>query len=49
VLPGRYTFGLTGRAPDGDPLPAGRYTVNIVARPGKGMRRFVESVPYVVR
>jgi minor extracellular serine protease Vpr len=49
VLPGRYTFGLTGRAPDGDPLSAGRYTVNVVARPGKGMRRFVESVPYVVR
>ena len=49
VLPGRYTFGLTGRGPDGDPLAAGRYTVNVVARPGEGMRRFVESVPYVVR
>ena len=49
VLPGRYSFGLTGRGPDGDRLPAGRYTVNIVARPGKGLRRFVESVPYVVR
>ena len=36
VLPGRYTFGLTGRGPDGDRLPAGRYTVNVVARPGDG-------------
>jgi subtilisin family serine protease len=49
VLPGRYTFGLTGRGPDGERLPAGRYVVNVVARPGESMRRFVESVPYVVR
>ncbi len=49
VLPGRYTFGLTGRGPDGNRLRAGRYVVNVVARPGKGTRRQVESVPYVVR
>jgi hypothetical protein len=49
VLPGRYTFGLTGRDPDGDRLPSGRYVVNVVARSGPGMRRYVESVPYVVR
>jgi hypothetical protein len=49
ILPGRYTFGLTGRGPDGDRLPRGRYVVNVIARPGEGQRRFVESVEYVVR
>jgi subtilisin family serine protease len=49
VLPGRYTFGLTGRDPEGERLARGRYVVNVVARPGKGMRRQVESVEYIVR
>jgi hypothetical protein len=33
VLPGSYTFGLTGRGPDGRPLAPGRYVVNVVAYP----------------
>jgi len=33
VLPGRYTFGLTGRGPDGQPLPPGGYSVRVVAFP----------------
>ena len=49
VLPGRYTFGLTGRGPDGERLRRGSYVVRVVARPGGGSRRQVESVAYVVR
>jgi len=49
LLPGRYTFGLTGRGPDGERLEAGSYVVRIVARPGDGTRRQVESLTYVVR
>ncbi|HSC50298.1 MAG TPA: S8 family serine peptidase [Gaiellaceae bacterium] len=33
LLPGTASYGLTGRGPDGTPLPAGRYRVQLVARP----------------
>ena len=33
VLPGRYTFGLTGRGPDGQRLPPGDYVLRVVAYP----------------
>ncbi|HZS24084.1 MAG TPA: S8 family serine peptidase [Gaiellaceae bacterium] len=33
VLPGRYTFGITGRGPNGNPLPAGTYILRVVAHP----------------
>ncbi|TML23713.1 MAG: hypothetical protein E6G28_02420, partial [Actinobacteria bacterium] len=36
LLPGRYTFGLTGRGPNGGRLRRGDYTVRVVARPGDG-------------
>jgi hypothetical protein len=36
VLPGRYTFGLTGRGPGGAPLRAGRYAAEVVAYPVDG-------------
>jgi hypothetical protein len=36
VLPGRYTFGLTGRGPGGAALPPGRYAVTLVAYPVDG-------------
>jgi hypothetical protein len=48
VLPGRYTFGLTGRGPGGELLRRGRYLIKLVARPEDGTRRQVESVEYVV-
>ena len=48
LLPGRYMFGLTGRGPDGELLSAGSYVVRVVARPGDGTRRQVESVTYAV-
>src|SRR6185437_5154903 len=31
VLPGRYAFGLTGRGPNGGKLPAGRYSLRLLA------------------
>jgi len=49
VLPGRYSFGLTGRGPDGERLRRGRYTIRVVARPGDGLRQQVEEVAYRVR
>ena len=49
LLPGRYTFGLTGRGPEGERLRRGRYLIRVVARPGDGTRRQVESIEYVVR
>jgi subtilisin family serine protease len=48
LLPGRYTFGLTGRGPRGERLRRGSYVVRLVARPGDGTRRQIESVDYVV-
>jgi hypothetical protein len=36
VLPGRYTFGLTGRDPTGQLLQPGRYFVRVVAQPVDG-------------
>jgi hypothetical protein len=49
LLPGRYSFGLTGRGPDGERLRRGAYVVRVVARSDDGTRRSVESVPYLVR
>jgi hypothetical protein len=49
VLPGRYTFGLTGRGPAGERLRRGSYVVRVVARPGDGMRQQAEEVSYRVR
>jgi len=49
LLPGRYTFGLTGRGPDGVRLPRGAYTVRVVARPVGRQRPQAEDVVYRVR
>jgi hypothetical protein len=49
LLPGRYSFGLTGRGSQGERLQRGTYTVRVVARPGDGTPRQAESVEYVVR
>jgi subtilisin family serine protease len=49
LLPGRYTFGLTGRGPGGERLRRGTYVVRVVARPGGGLRRQVEDLEYRVR
>lgn len=49
LLPGRYTFGLTGRQANGERLARGAYVVRVVGVPGDGTRRQVVSVPYRVR
>jgi hypothetical protein len=36
VLPGRYTFGLTGRGPGGVPLAPGGYVAVVIAYPADG-------------
>jgi subtilisin family serine protease len=36
VLPGHYTFGLTGRGPDGQLLAPGAYVIRVVGRPVEG-------------
>jgi len=43
VLPGSYAFGLTGRGPNGGPLPRGMYRLRVVAIPPDGTyeRRYV--------
>jgi hypothetical protein len=49
VLPGRYTFGLTGRRADGRRLSRGQFVVRVVARPGDGTPRQVEDVSFRIR
>jgi minor extracellular serine protease Vpr len=49
LLPGRYTFGLTGRGPTGERLPRGTYAVRLVAHPGDGTRRQSDTIEYRVR
>jgi hypothetical protein len=36
LLPGTYSFGITGRGPTGDPLPRGAYQVRLNAWPVLG-------------
>lgn len=48
LLPGRYAFGLTGRAPDGSRLRRGKYVIRVVAFPGDGTRRQAVSLDYRV-
>jgi hypothetical protein len=49
LLPGRYTFGLTGRGPTGERLGRGAFVVRLVAHPGDGTRRQVDTIEYRVR
>ena len=49
LLPGRYTFGLTGRGPSGTRLPRGTYVVHVLAYAGDGTPRQVDKIEYRVR
>jgi len=49
LLPGRYTFGLTGRGATGARLPRRTYTIHLLAFPGDGTRKQVDTIPYRVR
>jgi hypothetical protein len=46
LLPGHYTFGLTGRGPTGERLARGTYVVRVVAHPGDGTRRQADTIEY---
>jgi minor extracellular serine protease Vpr len=48
LLPGRYTFGLTGRGVTGARLPRGLYTIRLVAFPGDGTRKQSDTIDYRV-
>jgi subtilisin family serine protease len=48
LLPGHYTFGLTGRGPTGERLARGTYVVRVVAHPGDGTRRQADTIEYRV-
>jgi len=49
VLPGSYTFGLTGRGPNGGVLPAGRYSLVLRAFPVAGGQAVTRSVDFTIR
>jgi hypothetical protein len=49
LLPGRYTFGLTGRGPTGTRLQRATYAIRLLAFPGDGTRKQVDSIEYRVR
>ena len=49
LLPGRYTFGLTGRGATGARLPRGLYAIRLVAYPGDGTRKQSDTIEYRVR
>ena len=46
LLPGRYTFGLTGRGPTGVRLGRRPFTIRLVAYPGDGTRRQTDAIEY---
>jgi minor extracellular serine protease Vpr len=49
LLPGHYTFGLTGRGPSGVRLRRGTYTIRVVAHPGDGTRKQSDTIEFRVR
>jgi subtilisin family serine protease len=49
VLPGSYTFGLTGRAPEGEVLAAGQYRLRLVAYPTQAGKPVVKTLQFTVK
>jgi hypothetical protein len=49
LLPGRYAFGLTGRDPNGNLLPAGSYRLSLTAIPPDGSRRTRRTVSFRIK
>jgi hypothetical protein len=49
LLPGSYAFGLTGRDPNGNILPAGDYTLTLTAVPPDGSRATHRKVTFTIR
>jgi hypothetical protein len=49
LLPGSYAFGLTGRDPNGNTLPAGDYTLALAAIPPDGSRATYRKVLFTIK
>jgi hypothetical protein len=49
LLPGSYAFGLTGRDPNGNTLPAGDYTLTLGAFPPDGSRPTFRTVTFTIK
>jgi minor extracellular serine protease Vpr len=49
LLPGSYAFGLTGRDPNGNTLPAGEYTLALAAVPPDGSRATYRKVTFTIK
>src|SRR5512132_782822 len=49
LLPGSYAFGLTGRDPNGNVLPAGDYTLALAAIPPDGSRATYRKVTFTIK
>jgi hypothetical protein len=49
VLPGRFTFGITGRGPGGQLLDPGRYRLKVVAVPTARAAATVRWVTFRIR
>jgi hypothetical protein len=49
VLPGRYSFGVTGRDPTGAVLPSGSYSLHLLAYGTDGGPPTVRTVPFTIK
>ena len=49
LLPGRYSFALSGRSPSGSPLAPGAYSVDVLAYPVDGGQPSVRRIGFTVR
>ena len=48
LLPGRYSFGITGRGVGGARLPPGEYALRLIAVPVGGGEADEQTVPFVI-
>ena len=48
LLPGRYSFGITGRGPGGKRLPPGDYALRLTATPVDGGATDEQIVPFTI-
>ena len=49
VLPGRYSYGVTGRDPTGQVLPAGDYRLKLIAYPPTGGKPTVRTIAFRIQ
>jgi hypothetical protein len=49
VLPGRYSYGVTGRDPTGHVLPPGPYTLRLVGYPTDGGPPTVRTLSFTIK